>query len=377
MKKTISLLLVLVLCLSLCACGGGNDVPETTEAEESPVVEATVEEVPAAEEMENNEPQLFHLNETLQVGDYEITVHDVRAAKNISINFSTGGKQFGAKNDYFICVSYSLKNIGKHDIQANQGIFTLNYADGYQFLCDDLLYLHGMYRDLYKNGGTQEPFETLETLGDEVYFLEAFDVPAQVVEDKESPLFLTLNAPMLYVDEANGYYNIRPIDEIQQQALYQQANELWAAQDYTQAVSRLDEVGDYKDAVALRERIFQEYCLRVGTYYDDAKAYIESVADTLSSVSGAALEEAIVGEWYVSLEGEFPMTFNADGSITDPNGKFASWSVSDDILTIETASGTLFTATVKQLSDFGFFLFHTNSRVFDDGTFYKGMCAVH
>ena len=32
MKKTISLLLALVMCLSLCACGGSNDVPETTEA---------------------------------------------------------------------------------------------------------------------------------------------------------------------------------------------------------------------------------------------------------------------------------------------------------------------------------------------------------
>lgn len=32
MKKGLSLLLALVMCLSLCACGGGNDIPKTTEA---------------------------------------------------------------------------------------------------------------------------------------------------------------------------------------------------------------------------------------------------------------------------------------------------------------------------------------------------------
>ena len=32
MKKTIALLLALVLCLSLVACGGGNEIPNTTEA---------------------------------------------------------------------------------------------------------------------------------------------------------------------------------------------------------------------------------------------------------------------------------------------------------------------------------------------------------
>ena len=41
MKKAIPLLLALVMCLSLCACGGGDDVPETTEATQAPTTEAT------------------------------------------------------------------------------------------------------------------------------------------------------------------------------------------------------------------------------------------------------------------------------------------------------------------------------------------------
>lgn len=273
-------------------------------------------------------------------------------------------------------MTYSFKNIGKSDILANRGVFTLNYADGYQFSCDSSLYLHGPYSDLYEHGGTQEASTILKTLGDEVYFLEAFDVPNQVVENTDSPLFLTLKAALLDTT-ANAQYNIRPLDEIQKQALYDEANDLCESKNYKQAVSRLDEIGDYKDAVELREKIFQEYCLRVGTYYDDTKEYINAVADTLETVSGEELKDAIVGEWYLSLEGDVPMTFNSDGTISDPNGKYASWSVDGDILSIVTNSGTVFTSTAKRLSDRGFLLFYMNEEFFEDGEFFKGMCAVH
>lgn len=371
MKKAISLLLALVLCLSLCACGGHSQTSSTETQEESPKPAEETEAV------SNDEPEILHLNETVQIGDYELCIRDVRTEKNVRIGFVTGGKQFGSQNGYLVCVTYSLKNIGKSSLQAYKGLLTLNYADGYRFTCDENLYLHGLYSDLYEKGGTQEPFTELKVLGDEVYFLEAFDVPTQVVEDKESALFLTLNASLFNVDEANINYNIRPIDEVQQQALYDQANELWEMQNYKQAVSKLDEIGDYKDAIELREKIFQEYCLRVGTYYDDTKEYINSVVDTLNTVSGDELKESIVGEWYVSLEGELPMTFNADGTITDPNGSYASWSVNGDVLTINTVSGTQWTSSVKRLSDRGLILLHKNEQFFEDGEFFKGLCKVH
>ena len=373
MKKALALLLALVMVLPLAACGGGNNTTDTIGAS----AETTASEnVAVSEHEEDTEPQVFHLNETIQAGNYELSIHDVRVEKNVRIGFSTGAKQFRSENGYFVCVTYSFKNIGKSDILANRGVFTLNYADGYQFYCDSSLYLHGPYSDLYEHGGTQEASTILKTLGDEVYFLEAFDVPNQVVEDTDSPLFLTLNAALLDTT-ANTQYNIRPLDEIQKQALYDEANDLWESKNYKQAVSRLDEIGDYKDAVELREKIFQEYCLRVGTYYDDTKEYINAVADTLETVSGEELKEAIVGEWYLSLEGDAPMTFNSDGTISDPNGKYASWSVDGDILSIVTNSGTDFTSTAKRLSDRGFLLFYKNKQFFEDGEFFKGMCAVH
>lgn len=371
MKRTLALLLALVMCLSLAACGGNSQTSSTESQGDS--VKSTEE----TETVSKDEPEILHLNESVQVGDFELCIRDVRTAEKVSIGFVTGGKQFSPTNDYFVCVTYSLKNIGKSSLQANKGLFTLNYADGYKFSCDGNLYLHGSYRNLYEHGGTQEPFVELQVLGDEVYFLEAFDVPAQVVEDTESPLFLTLKATLFNVDETNINYNIRPIDKTQQQALYDQANELWEEQNYTQAVKRLDEVGNYKDAIELREKIFQEYCLRVGTYYNDTKEYINSVVDTLNTISGDELKESIVGEWYVSLEGEFPMTFNADGTITDPNGSYASWSVNDDVLTIDTVSGTQWTCSVKELSDRGLILLHKNEQFFEDGEFFKGLCKVH
>ena len=71
------------------------------------------------------------------------------------------------------------------------------------------------------------------------------------------------------------------------------------------------------------------------------------------------------------------MTFNSDGTISDPNGKYASWSVDGDILSIVTNSGTDFTSTAKRLSDRGFLLFYKSKQFFEDGEFFKGLCAVH
>ena len=51
MKKALSLILVLALCLPLCACGGGNDVPETTETTETTTVPSVTEYVPLEVEL--------------------------------------------------------------------------------------------------------------------------------------------------------------------------------------------------------------------------------------------------------------------------------------------------------------------------------------
>lgn len=142
MKKALALLWALVMVLSLAACGGGNNTTDTLGAS----AETTASEnVAVSEHEEDTEQQVFHLNETIQAGNYELSIHDVRVEKNVRIGFSTGAKQFRSENGYFVCVTYSFKNIGKSDILANRGVFTLNYADGYQFYCDSSLYLHGPY----------------------------------------------------------------------------------------------------------------------------------------------------------------------------------------------------------------------------------------
>ena len=186
MKKIISLLLVLALCLSLCACDSGVEEPIISETEPSATAYTD-----ASAETEAEEPAfqqtVLQLNETIAMGDLELTIIDVQLmdSSGYSVYYSTGARHYGGPS---VVVIYSLKNIGKLSAYPPTGLLQLNYADGYTFLHD--VYINGRDSDIYAHGGVNLP-EELEILSPEQYYLEAFTVPQEVLDNTEEPLYFS------------------------------------------------------------------------------------------------------------------------------------------------------------------------------------------
>lgn len=112
MKKGLSLLLALVMCLSLCACGGGNDVPETTEAATEP---SATEYVPLEVEL-CAQYAIDTLKNNLKKPD-SLIVHDL----------------FGVETDdsYIIAIHYSAENSFGDVITDNLFLDVLITENGY------------------------------------------------------------------------------------------------------------------------------------------------------------------------------------------------------------------------------------------------------
>lgn len=356
MKKTLSMILALVLCLSLCACGGDGDTETKQQANST---ETTVEDTAAAE-------VVLHLNETTTVGDYELTITDVRVVEKFVVYSELGSRSFGAANSdsYQVVVLYTMKNIGKEEISAVENSLYLEYSDGYKF--DAHLYYHNTFDpDILSAGGTQESYVELEVLGGEKYFLEAFSIPVEAAENTDEPLMIRLNANCFGVEEANVVYNIRPVDDTQKEALYQQAVSLAEEKNYKLAMDKLDEIGEYKDSTDIYDECMRNWAVRAGTYYNETEAYIAEHLEEFETLTGEELSSMMAGTWQLS-KGSNAWQFNDDGTIDDGWGNERSWSVSGDNLILKTddISDTL---TVKRICENGYILCDEN------GAFYSTM----
>jgi len=358
MKKTLSLLLVLVMCLSLCACGSNAEPTEAPTEPETTTLPPT----------EPTEPEVttLYLNQTVTIGDYELTVTDVRFVDKFVIYFSTGSRQYGMPGGApnWVVVSYSLKNVGKTDITAVDHVFSLEYSDGYTF--ESELYVHSPHNpDIYTYGGTQESYVTLDVLGREKYFLEAFNVPAAVAENPNEPLKLHLNAGLFGQDNLDIVYNIRPIDEAQAEALYQQALALMDEGKYYLAMSKLTEIIDYKDAAEVYETCKRHHIVG-GSIDSEEEAYLLEHMDEFETVTGEELSSMMVGTWKTSMSNT-PWVFKEDGTIDDGWGNARWWSVSGDKLILKTDRVTE-TLTVVRICEDGYVFFDETGK--PDGSMY-------
>lgn len=356
MKKAITILLALVMVLSLAACGGGSATtttpePVTTTASPEPTSEPTPE--PTLEPTPEPEPEpeqvVLHLNETIEWGNYELTIIDVRMfdKNGFSVHYSTGGQRYGGPS---VGVTYTLKNIGKTAVTPPMGLLRLYYADGYSFTHD--LFVMGYDSNIYASGGTNTSRE-MDVLSSEKYFLEAFTVPEQVMTDVDSPLFLTL----AYADSAEESpfrYDIRPLDEIQTEALYQQGVaflEEGTVYSCYRAMQLFEELGEYKDSENLLVTATEKESILAG----NADYLLENI-DDYPILTGDEISEIIVGEWMFSWDGMVQWTFQDDGVLDDHAGHDRVWRVEGNHLLITTAGKTTWECEMHRVKDYGYFL---------------------
>ena len=335
MKKIIALFLVVIVCLTFSACG---DEGNTTKGE-----------------------NVLHLNEKTTIGDFELTITDLRILETFKVNDTL----YGSKNsdECQLLVFYTLKNVGKEEITALPKIFTVEYSDGYTF--ESNRYFHTKASpDILTYGGTNEGIVDLEVLGNEVYFMEVYSLPNAVRDSKDEPLKLRLNSKLFGVEEYKAVYNIRPIDDTQKEALYQYAVSLQGEGKYKQAMTNLEEISGYKDSATIYEECKKNWAIRYGVV-DDAKEYFITNIDKFSEVTGDELSNIMVGKWQLS-KGSNPWQFLADGTINDGHGNDRWWSVSGNNLILKTDKLTD-TLCVKKVCDNGYLLISA------DGSLYSTM----
>lgn len=305
----------------------------------------------------------MHLNETKTIGDYEFTITDVRITDKFVVKSADGtGRQFGTTgtDNCQIVVLYTLKNIGKSEIKALKNSLTVEYSQGYTF--ESNLYYHNTVNsDIFTYGGTQESFVNLKVLGNEIYFLEAFTVPATVRDNTDEPLKLIIKGKSYGVEGQDIIYNIRPVDDTQKKALYQQAVSLKNEGNYKLAMDKLNEIGEYKDSKNIYDECQKNWAVHYGVT-DDAKEYFLNNMDKFSAVSGSELTSVMVGRWQLS-KGSTPWYFLNDGTIDDGFGNTRSWSVNGDNLILKTNKITD-TLTVKKVCENGYLLLDNNGELY-------------
>lgn len=323
MKRTLALLLALLLALSLCACGG--DTSADGDATSSPAET----EHPAGE-------VALHLNENVTLGDFEFMITYARFVRA----YTTYGSPYNISHtpddgNIYLQVDYTVKNVSKEKQWTPLDCMSVNYDNGYTFEAEDT------YRDLATYGsGVQNP-EEMPPLSPAVDCRAYFSVPEEVYSsDKPLSIAVGLSDGDGW---ANASFDMRPMDETQQEAFYNAAARQMDEEAYASAEDLLDLIPDYADAAELLTRA-QEMCRITdfgGAGSEEDVAYYTEKLPTYQKVSDEELAGMIVGKWYGFHTGE-PWEIFADGTIDDnfdyPKygwGDFhRTWKIEGDTLTI-------------------------------------------
>lgn len=195
MKKALALLLALMLCLSLCACGTATP-PENSDAAVSETPEDTAPDSAVTE---------ISLNEAVDSGNIQFTLTEIGDFEENYTMGSAGHYEGIRKSGYsFVKVSYTVKNIGKSEIQTTPVWFTMNYSDGYTFSADRLWYFS---TETYQSNGTKGAWlnscPALSPFDDAMECVAVFLLPNEVSENDE-PWSITIT-----VSGADFQYTIR------------------------------------------------------------------------------------------------------------------------------------------------------------------------
>ena len=277
MKKVTSLILALLMCLSLCACGS---------------------------EKSNN----VYLGVPVTAGDYEFVVTGVEFVSNWNPNGDHSS--YCSPGNVHYVLHYTVKNIGKEELSALRN-FTLNYADGFAFESANT-YFYSFDTNSYVANASELP-----VLSKAKPCQTYFEVPEEVRDNTEQPLKV-----LFTVCKKEFVFNVRPLDEFQQEAYYNKAAELIEnadnVKDYRNAASLLEDLGEYENAAELKETaLLNYYALTYGSV--SARDFFADRLEKFPVLSGEEIKDQFVGKWdYSGITGA--IVINEDGTIKDQWG---------------------------------------------------------
>jgi len=315
MKKTFSLILALALCSSLCACGSGSvedtkpeiTTPQNTTSETTP--QETTKPESIAHEVE------LYLDEVAIVGDYEFRITNVQFADSYKMNNTVHRAE--GKND-FIRIDFTVKNISKTiKTVFPSDCMVVDYNDGYIFEPE--------YSDCFITSGTSSGVNgcaDMEPLSNAARCSVFVSVPSEV-QTSENPLCIKI-ALSNGDGTAEAVFNMRPMNQIQQEAYYQKITGLLESACEKKSVSSaylavllLEDLGDYKDAADLNEKAYTYwYALSFSTTDDEQVAFFNERLDTFPMLTGEEISSLFVGEWEYSKISD-PITIDSAGNMTN------------------------------------------------------------
>ena len=340
MKRMLFLLMVLMLGLSLCACSGETPFQNPSSSETSDLIstlesesESELETKTETEIQEVPDETQIYLNERATIGDFEFEITNVRYVTQ----YSTSSTIYRPKNgSHFIQVDYIVKNISKSTKNSPLYCLTADYDDGYIFN------IQRSYRkvSLY-NGGVENPCE-MPPLSKEIDCRAYIPVPQEVYES-EKPLFIKIG-----LSDGDGVasavFNLRPMDEIQQEAFYNKATDYInnaTYYDYYLATTVFEILGDYKDSVALNEKARLYYhALSYNGSIEADTLFLERL-DTFPVINGDEISSIFVGNTWDHSSYVDHLTFNQDGSFSFGERKSSlRWYVEGNNLIIKDGGNT-------------------------------------
>lgn len=317
MKKLIFLLLVFGMAVGLCACGSKDGFVEN---------------------------KTIYLDESITIGDYEITVTDTEFVDNWNPNGDCE-ELCGNGNVHFI-VHYTVKNIGKSDVIVPYKMFKLNYNNGYEFKEDN-------YRTYYYSFDTSSFVfheNELSPLSKAKPCQTCIEVPVEVKDNIDAPLKLEIT-----VDNKTYVYNIRPADEKQQEIFYNKGMDLLNKKDYKTAIRMFENAGEFSDAKEKYHEVAILYYIEA-PYHGDAPEYFSAHRDSYELISGEDIKSFIVGEWNHSDSDEV-VVFKEDGTIDNQYITGGLWKVNGNMIKIsDNVNMTPDTYEVRKVKD-GIYLF--------------------
>lgn len=286
MKKAVSLLLIAAVVLSLCACGTGN--------------------------------QTIYWGEPIQSDGWEFTVTNIEFREQYSYNNTNYSAKDGS---IFLGIEYTLKNISKQKKNfVPEDEIKLDY-DGYSFELDRYF--------RFSNGGWVSSWEEQAPLSEATVTHAYFEVPSEVKDETDKNLKIIINLGTPYT------FNIRPLDEKSLQGKYNQAVEQIEQEDYSFAIEKLEELGDYKDSKAQLEIANEAYLFYKAGFEESIKYFTEN-REKYEKIPASQIPNLSGNKWAFSKYG-IPVLFKENGELynSDIRHEDIHWSVEDDNLVID------------------------------------------
>ena len=284
MKK---ILIVLAVCLSLlCGCSGGNEI---------------------------------FWGETIESDGWEFTITDIEFREQYSYSSTLYKPEPGS---IFIGVEYMIKNISKGEkyFSPESSMMRIDY-DEYIFDLDRGWQL--------SNVGWVQSGEELKPLSEPVRAKMYFQVPLEVKDSVDKELKIVVNLGKKYV------CSVRPLHDNSLQGKYDKAVKQIENEEYGFAISKLEEMGDYKDSKEKLE-IAREGYRFVGAAMNENIAYFSDNKEKYEKISPNQISGLTNNTWDLSKYG-LPVEFKENGELYNAHIKYEDihWIVEEDFLVID------------------------------------------